>query len=259
MAARRDLEARVEQRCGVPDRCFTDPRLAEAYDYLDPDRADLDVYLALVDGLGASSVLDIGCGTGSFACLLARHGRQVIGVDPAEASLDVARRKTYATRVQWVLAEATALPPTQVDLITMTGNVAQVFLTDDDWVAALRATRGALKPGGHLVFEVRDPAREGWRDWTRAQSHHRAEVPGAGAVQAWVDLTNVAPPVVSFRWTYLFEATGVVLASDSTLRFRDRPEIEASLAAAGFATEEVRDAPDRPGKEFVFIARTSDV
>jgi len=40
------------------------------------------------------------------------------------------------------------------------------------------------------------------------------------------------------------------------LRFRDRDEIAASLAAVGFAVEDVRDAPDRPGREFVFIARS---
>jgi len=45
-----------------------------------------------------------------------------------------------------------------------------------------------------------------------------------------------------------------VLNSDSTLRFRSRAELADSLAAAGLAVEEVRDAPDRPGREFVFIA-----
>jgi hypothetical protein len=60
--------------------------------------------------------------------------------------------------------------------------------------------------------------------------------------------------LVSFRYTFRF-GDGTVLTSDSTLRFRTRPEIEASLAAAGFAVREVRQAPDRPGKEFVVIAR----
>jgi hypothetical protein len=46
-----------------------------------------------------------------------------------------------------------------------------------------------------------------------------------------------------------------VLTSDSTLRFRSRVEVEDSLAAAGFVTVEVRDAPDRPGRELVFIAQ----
>lgn len=62
-------------------------------------------------------------------------------------------------------------------------------------------------------------------------------------------------PLVTFRWTYVFAADGQVLTSDSTLRFRERQEVEADLAAEGFEVVEVRDAPDRPGKEFVFVAR----
>ena len=50
----------------------------------------------MVDELAARSVLDVGCGTGTFACLLAQRGIDVIGVDPAGASLDIARRKPYA-------------------------------------------------------------------------------------------------------------------------------------------------------------------
>src|SRR5438552_3032086 len=48
---------------------------------------------------GARTVLDIGCGTGTFACLLAGRGLEVIAVDPAAASLEVARRKPGAGRV----------------------------------------------------------------------------------------------------------------------------------------------------------------
>jgi hypothetical protein len=38
------------------------------------------------------------------------------------------------------------------------------------------------------------------------------------------------------------------------LRFRSREEVKSSLAAHGYRVVEVRDAPDRPGREFVFIA-----
>ena len=44
--------------------------------------------------------------------------------------------------------------------------------------------------------------------------------------------------------------------SDSTLRFRERDEVEADLAAHGYVVEGVRDAPDRPGRELVFVAAT---
>src|SRR5688572_12036632 len=121
----------------VPDAIFDDPRLAQVYDPLDPDRSDLDAYAAIVDELGARSVLDIGCGTGTFACPLARRGIEVTGVDPAAASLDVARGKPGADAVRWVHGDATTLPALQVDAAFMTANVAQVFLTDEAWDATL--------------------------------------------------------------------------------------------------------------------------
>ena len=82
----------------MPDAAFDDPRLAAIYDALDPDRSDLDAYLAMVDEFGIRSVVDLGCGTGVFAILLAERAVRVIGVDPAGASLDVARAKPGAGR-----------------------------------------------------------------------------------------------------------------------------------------------------------------
>lgn len=240
------------------DAIFSQPRLAAIYDALDDDRSDLAAYVALVDELGARSVLDIGCGTGTFACLLAERGLDVTGVDPAAASIDVARRKPAAEGIRWFIGDAPSLPPLHVDMVTMTGNVAQVFLTDQRWTETLQTARSALRPSGRLVFETRDPAREAWRTWTREQSQRRVDVPGVGSVETWVDLTDVSPPFVSFRSTYVFEDDGSVLTSDSTLRFRSREEVSASLCAAGFDVQEVRDAPDRPGLEFVFITTATN-
>jgi SAM-dependent methyltransferase len=239
----------------VPDAIFEDPRLARVYDPLDPDRSDLDAYAAIAAEFGARSVLDVGCGTGTFACLLAGRGLDVVAVDPAGASLDVARAKPGADAVRWLHADATCLPDLQVDLATMTANVAQVFLTDAEWAATLIGVRTALRPGGRLVFETRDPARRAWLGWTREQSFSRTEISGAGPVQSWHELTGVAGELVSFRSFIVFEADGTVLTSDSTLRFREREAIAASLAAHGYQVDEVRDAPDRPGLEFVFVAR----
>lgn len=234
------------------DALFGVPRLARIYDVLDADRSDLEHYAAMVTELGAREVLDVGCGTGELACLLARAGIDVVGVDPAEASLEVARGKEFADRVRWIHGDATTLPPLQVDLAVMTGNVAQVFLTDEEWSATVNGVHGALKPGGRFVFETRDPAQRAWEEWTRERTHQK--VPTAdGTVESWTDLLRVELPYVSFRGTFVF-SDGAVLTSDSTLWFRERDEVEASLTAAGFAVDEVRDAPDRPGKEFVFVA-----
>lgn len=238
-----------------PDPLFADRRLAELYDPLDADRVDLDIHAAIVDELGARTVLDVGCGTGTFACMLAARSIDVVAVDPAEAMLDVARRKRNADKVRWVHGDATVLPALRMDVATMTGNVAQIFLTDEEWHAAVRGIRAALRPDGHLVFETRVPEAAAWREWRREATCRRTEVPGRGPVTSWVEVTGVHGELVSFRWTYEFERTGVVLTSDSTLRFRSRAEVEASLARTGFVLTDVRDAPDRPGREYVFLAR----
>ena len=66
-------------------------------------------------------------------------------------------------------------------------------------------------------------------------------------------------PFVSFRTTFVFVSDGAVLTSDSTLRFRERAEMVDSLQASGFTVEEVRDAPDRPGLEMVFVAAKANI
>ncbi|SFY41829.1 Methyltransferase domain-containing protein [Streptomyces atratus] len=239
----------------MADDCFAHPRLAAIYDPLDPDRGDLDAYLRITEEFGARRALDIGCGTGVFALLLADRGIEVVGVDPALASIDVARTKLGSERVRWICGDATDLPPLQVDLATMTANVAQAIADPYTWQKTLQGAYEALRPGGHLVFETRAPARRAWEEWTRENSYRVTEIPGVGSVETWVQLIEVSLPLVTFRWTYGFAADGQVLTSDSTLRFREREEVEQDLVAHGYVVEDVRDAPDRPGREFVFMAR----
>jgi SAM-dependent methyltransferase len=239
----------------VADDIFEHPRLIAIYDALDPDRSDLNAYAAIAERLGARRVLDLGCGTGTFALLLANRGFEVLGVDPAGGSLDVARAKPGSNRVHWIHGDATALPPIQVDLVTMTANVSQAIVDPLDWQRTLHGVYDALRPGGHFVFETRDPVYRAWREWNRAESYSITEIQGVGSVESWVDVVEVSGPLVRFRWTWVFAADQEVLTSDSTLRFRTRDEVEAALVAAGFAIDQVRGAPDRPGRELVFIAR----
>ncbi|MEV0604150.1 class I SAM-dependent methyltransferase [Streptomyces sp. NPDC050315] len=239
----------------MADECFGHPRLAAIYDPLDPDRSDLDAYVHLAEETEARRVLDIGCGTGVFALLLADRGIEVVGIDPAEASIEVAQGKPGSERVRWICGDVSALPALQVDLATMTANVAQAIVDPKVWQQTLGRAYESLRSGGRLMFETRKPARRAWEEWNREDSHHVTDIPSVGAVESWVEVTDVSWPLVTFRWTYVFAADGQVLTSDSTLRFREREEVEADLLAQGFVVDDVREAPDRPGREFVFLAR----
>jgi SAM-dependent methyltransferase len=238
----------------MPDAIFTHPRLAAVYDAFDGERDDLTAYLGIAGELSAHRVLDVGCGTGSLAILLAGSGRAVVGVDPAEASLKVARAKAGAAAVTWIHGDATTVPALGFDLATMTGNVAQVFLADEDWAETLQGIRAALRPRGHVAFETRRPEYRAWEEWAADDAPLTLDIPGSGPVERRLEVTDVGLPFVSFRYTYRFLADGAVVTSESTLRFRGRDEAEVSLVAAGYRVLDVREAPDRPGREYVFVA-----
>jgi SAM-dependent methyltransferase len=159
-----------------PDATFSDPRQAALYDVFNNDRSDLEAYVAIADEVAdevaAHRVVDVGCGTGSLAIRLAELGFSVTGVDPAGASLDVARAKSNAELVTWVHGDATSLVGLEAaaDLAVMTGNVAQVFVSDEDWYATLRAIRTCLRPGGWFVFETRRSEVRDWETWDLAPS-----------------------------------------------------------------------------------------
>jgi SAM-dependent methyltransferase len=260
----------------MSDPCTELQLLIDLYDPLDPDRSDLEAYLAMVEEFDARSVVDLGCGTGVFALLLAERGLEVVGVDPSLESLVVAQRdhrpprviSIYGTersvpllaeRVTWIYGVAADLPEVQVDLVTCTGNaMQQAFVDDQEWQSTLSAVHRVLKPGGRFIFETRDPAVRAWRAWTPKRSRGRTEVPGYGAITHWNEVTQIteAPLTVTFHSTLVFERSGTTLVSPpETLRFRGNEEIREHLDAAGFAVDEIRDAPDRPGREWVFIAR----
>ncbi len=239
----------------MPDPIFADPALAALYDHVDDDRSDLGVYTAIVDELEADSVLDVGCGTGTFACSLALAGKRVVALDPAKASLDIARDKPGAEQVRWIHGDVASLPDLEVDLAVMTGNVAMVFLDDDDWELVLAALHGTISDGGWIVFESRNPTRRAWEHWTKNETYRTVDTTTSGRVDTWIDLVEVRPPNVSFRHTFRFHRDGQEMTSDSTLRFRTADEIIDSLDRTGFTLRDVRDALDRPGLEHVYLAQ----
>src|SRR5713101_6068381 len=80
---------------------------------LTPDRLQQwqGVLSTHIDRRAISTVVDLGCGTGRFTDLLARHlGAEVIGIDSSRSMLDQARQKPIAGNVVFRQAPAAALP-----------------------------------------------------------------------------------------------------------------------------------------------------
>lgn len=220
------------------DQHYTDPRLVELYDSANRRGADTDFYVRLAAALDAHTILDLGCGTGLLTRALAIDNRQVIGIDPAAAMLAFARRQPGAERVQWVEGDSRALGTLAADLVIMTGNVAQVFLDDSEWATTLHAIYTALRPGGHLAFESRNPEARAWEQWNREATYTQGDSP-VGPLEEWLELVKVDKGRVRFVGHNVFQATGEVVVVESELRFRTLAEITDSLINAGFTIEQV--------------------
>lgn len=248
----------MKKPLAIADQEFSNPRLASVYDALAGERDDLTIYRHLINEFTPSSLVDIGCGTGTLLSTLADDGLRLVGVDPAEASLNVARNKVDKNQVLWVLGGTESITSHSFDMALMTGNVAQVFLTDAEWTSALADTHRALAAGGVFIFEARNPKSHCWEKWDRSNTHKRVVSPSLGLVESWCDVTDVSLPFVSFQWSFVFEADGAVLTSQSTIRFRTRGETETSLRDAGFKMLDVREPISRFGEALVYIANPCD-
>jgi ubiquinone/menaquinone biosynthesis C-methylase UbiE len=90
---------------------FTDPRLVAAYDTLNgyAPGTQPDFYLELAQEVSASTVIEVGSGTGLVSSHLARSGLEVIGLEPAEWMLALARQRPGGDRVRWILGDVSAL------------------------------------------------------------------------------------------------------------------------------------------------------
>ena len=247
----------------MPELWTEDPRLAAVYDAECVGRRDHDFYLALADTLDAASVVDIGCGTGVLAIELAQCGRQVIGVDPAQAMIDVARTRVGGDTVDWIHGGAADVPSAVTDLAVMTGHVAQYFVDDSDWAGLLDAGRRMMLPGGRLAFESRNPAIDWAQRWTRERTTATYPHPAGGTFTSWVEMSQVTGSRDSYTTEHAGHTVlpdGTHLVSAETLRFRSLDEIVASLAAAGLEVERTwGDWDESPltddSTEFIVLAR----
>ncbi|WP_308219958.1 class I SAM-dependent methyltransferase [Nitratireductor sp. ZSWI3] len=165
----------TEATGGAVERLYGEAELARFYDMRGTDRDDFAFCRRLAQD--ATSILDLGCGTGALAAELAAD-RMVVGIDPASAMLDIARARPGGDRVRWLVGDARSVRLDQrFDLIVMTGHSFQVFLDDKDQSAVFQTIAAHLQPAGRFVFDSRNPDFPGRKTRSRDETLHLDEHP----------------------------------------------------------------------------------
>ncbi len=143
--------------------------LAGSYDALTQDvpyEAILDYVEALLahHGRQPETVLDLACGTGSLAALLAQKGYRVLAADASEEMLSMAYDKAQALDLPnppfFICQRMEQLTlPEPVDLVVCTLDSLNYLTDPQDARRALGRIYEALKPGGAVIFDINTPEK----------------------------------------------------------------------------------------------------
>ena len=140
--------------------------LAASYDQLMADgsyrkRADFLERLFQKSAIPVHTVLDLACGTGTIACLLAQRGYQVTATDGSEEMLTQAMQKAAALDGQPPLFLYQSMPRLRliepVDTVVSTLDSLNYLTRERDIRQTFCRVHRWLKDGGQFIFDVNTP------------------------------------------------------------------------------------------------------
>jgi len=130
----------------------------------DPARRPHAQVKSLIDGVERflaleprARVLDLGCGSGRCTLELARRGHRILGVDPDERALALARAaaKEEKLNAHFLKADTRAVSYRgEFDAVVSLDGAFGQLPGDRDDLRCLEAARRALKPGGKLLVDI---------------------------------------------------------------------------------------------------------
>lgn len=169
---------------------------------VDPEYEEQIIPLALEELSGRHTVLDVGCGDGQIARALAAQGSDVLGIDPTQLHIDIAKER--AGGPTYLLGSATQLPVPDASQDAVVACL--VFEHIDEVDAAIAEVARVLKPGGQFSFFL---------------NHPLLQTPGSG----WIDDFILDPPEQYWRiGAYLVETETIEeVEKDVFIRFIHRP------------------------------------
>ena len=141
--------------------------LASSYDRLTNDvnyQAVVEFYFQILEkeSLNPRTAVDLACGTGSVALLLAEKGLQVTAVDMSEEMLTEATQKAQYMNnpPRFICQKLQKLSlPRGVDLAVCALDSMDYITVPADCAEAIRRIYRVLNPGGCFIFDVNTPAK----------------------------------------------------------------------------------------------------
>jgi ubiquinone/menaquinone biosynthesis C-methylase UbiE len=233
---------------------------------------DVEFYVSLAKDAGGR-VLELACGTGRIACVLAERGFDVTGVDLSDGMLTIARRKAaqcpaaVRDRLTFVHQDMTRLDlPGRFGLVFIPFRSFQHLLTVELQRKALRAIARHLEPNGRLALNLFDPRLDLLLDASPPPPEVSAVDPQTGHRFVTKIVRTRFDHLAQIRrdlWRYREMDSARKLLDEDTremaLRWTYRHELHHLLELCGFAVEaeysDFAGAPAAYGKELVVVAR----
>ena len=228
--------------------------------YKDKDYAGEAAYVrSLIERYhpGARSVLDLGCGTGRHALLLAESGYRMTGIDRSPEMLSAAHAQLASASPERAARFASSgAPPTflqgdvrnvrtgqKFDVVVSLFHVMSYQTSNDDLKAALLTIKEHLLPGGVVIFDC-------W--YGPAVLTERATARTRHLENEKIAVVRSASPVlhpnrncvdVNYHVQITDKQSGAVqeLRETHTMRYLFSPEVELLLSACGL---ELKDSTE---------------
>lgn len=120
-----------------------------------------------------STVIDVGCGSGTLSFEIAKRGTDCIGIDISTKSIDIAKEKYVRSNLQFFVSEISSFRPnTTVDACVAN----MVFMSDPNWIESITHLYNLLPAGGALYITLTHPCfwarywgfeNEEWFDYSK--------------------------------------------------------------------------------------------
>ncbi|MBD8035902.1 class I SAM-dependent methyltransferase [Solibacillus sp. A46] len=211
------------------------------YDQVNGWGIDDEFFLTLLKKINVKTIADLGCGTGRLTTHFAKAGYQITAIDPNEEAIEYAKNKQHSSEVTWIVGDSTNLQTNTYETVIMTANVAQVFLTEESWEKVVADAFRALKPGGHFIFDTRNPLVKVWEEWEKDTTPDLAtDLLNGEPLEIWTQYEGLANDVFTFYETVKRKHTEeVVIHEKMQLKFRTQEAIYESLKRAGFSQVQI--------------------